>query len=178
MLISLVSILVCLLIAWLFACFFVNYHNVALLHHIKNYFDHHFETEYFFKCYFSNVNLFMFSYFEPNFIEKNPLGKGFLLFCFVFLFCFLFFVYFCLFVCLFVCFFQIFSQNKNWLFGRHFETVQRIFFFFSRIMNFYSAYIYGANFIAKFWWESGFLRGFHLPWNPLDINGSESTLVT
>ena len=28
-------------------------------------------------------------------------------------------------------------------------------------MTFYSAYIYGANFIAKFRWESDFLRGFH-----------------
>ena len=27
-----------------------------------------------------------------------------------------------------------------------------------------SAYIYGANFIAQFRWESGFLRG--IPWNP------------
>ena len=33
-----------------------------------------------------------------------------------------------------------------------------IFFFFCRIVNFYSPYIYGANFIAKFRWESGFLR--------------------
>ena len=28
-------------------------------------------------------------------------------------------------------------------------------------MIIYSAYIYGANFIAKFLWESGFLSGFH-----------------
>ena len=31
-------------------------------------------------------------------------------------------------------------------------------FFFGRIMIFYSLYIVGANFIAKFGWESGFLR--------------------
>ena len=37
-------------------------------------------------------------------------------------------------------------------------------FFFCRIVNFYSPYIYGANFIAKFRWQSGFLRlG---PWEP------------
>ena len=33
-----------------------------------------------------------------------------------------------------------------------------IFNFFSGIVIFYSPYIYGANFIAKFRWESGFLR--------------------
>ena len=52
--------------------------------------------------------------------------------------------------------------NKNRLFGRHFETVQHFhfffFFFFCRIVIFYSPYIYGANFIAKFGWESGFLQ--------------------
>ena len=32
-------------------------------------------------------------------------------------------------------------------------------FFFCRIVIFYDPYIYGANFIAKFRWESGFLRG-------------------
>ena len=31
-------------------------------------------------------------------------------------------------------------RNKNWLFGRHFETVQHFDFFF-RIMIFYSSYI-------------------------------------
>ena len=68
-------------------------------------------------------------------------------------------------------FFQILAKieimrNKNQLFGRHFETVQHFiylsifffFFFFCQIMIFYSAYIYGANFIATFRWESGFLR--------------------
>ena len=49
------------------------------------------------------------------------------------------------------------TRNKNRLFGRHFETVQHFHFFFCRIVNFYSPYIYGANFIAKFRWESGFL---------------------
>ena len=33
-----------------------------------------------------------------------------------------------------------------------------IFTFFCRIVNFYSLYTYSANFIAKFLWESGFLR--------------------
>ena len=72
------------------------------------------------------------------------------------------------------------TRNKNRLFGRHFETVQHLnFFFFCRIVIFYDPYIYGANFIAKFPWESGFLRG--VPWNPpppLGTNGSKSTLVT
>ena len=49
------------------------------------------------------------------------------------------------------------TRNKNRLFGRHFETVQH-FRFFVRIVIFYSPYIYGANFMAKFDWESGFLR--------------------
>ena len=50
-------------------------------------------------------------------------------------------------------------RNKNRLFSHHFETVQHFqFFFFGRIVNIYSPYIYGANFIAKFRWESGFLR--------------------
>ena len=49
-------------------------------------------------------------------------------------------------------------RNKNRLFGRHFETVQHFQFFFCRIVMFYSPYMYGANFIAKFGWKSGFLR--------------------
>ena len=48
-------------------------------------------------------------------------------------------------------------RNKNLLFGRHFETVQH-FQFKKKIVIFYSPYIYGANFIAKFDWKSGFLR--------------------
>ena len=56
------------------------------------------------------------------------------------------------------------TRNKNRLFGRHFETVQHFKFFFCRIVIFYDPYIYGANFIAKFRWKSGFLRG--VPWNP------------
>ena len=57
------------------------------------------------------------------------------------------------------------TRNKNWLFGRHFETVQHFYNFFSRIVIFYSPYISGPNFIAKFRWKSGFLKG--VPWNPL-----------
>ena len=56
-------------------------------------------------------------------------------------------------------------RNENRLFGRHFETVKHFQFFFCRIMIFYSPYIYGASFIAKFRWESGFLKG--VPWTPL-----------
>ena len=52
-------------------------------------------------------------------------------------------------------------------------------FFFFKIMIFYSAYIHGANFIAKFCGKVVFLGG--VPWNPpppLGTNGSKSTLVT
>ena len=60
-------------------------------------------------------------------------------------------------------FFQILAKiemtrNKNRLFGRHFEMVQYFQFFFFRTVIFYSPYICGANFIAKFGRESGFLR--------------------
>ena len=51
------------------------------------------------------------------------------------------------------------TGNKNRLFARHFETEQHFQFFFWRIEIFYSPYIYGANFIAKFRWKSGFLGG-------------------
>ena len=55
-------------------------------------FGRHFEMEsFFFKYYFTNVNLFMFSYFEPNFIEIVHLEK-----------CFFFFF-----------FFSDFGQNRN-----------------------------------------------------------------
>ena len=36
-------------------------------------------------------------------------------------------------------------------------NIFNFFFFFCRIVICYSSYIYGANFIAKFRWESGFL---------------------
>ena len=62
------------------------------------------------------------------------------------------------------------TRNKNLLFGRHFETVQYFQFFF-RIVIFYSPYIYGANFIAKSLWESGFLKGGSMepPWAPTGV---------
>ena len=48
---------------------------------------------------------------------------------------------------------------------------------FFRIMILYSAYIYGANVIAKFRWKSGFLQlGPQEP--PLGTNGNKGTLVT
>ena len=57
---------------------------------------------------------------------------------------------------------------------------------FCRITYFNSAYIYGSNFIAKFLWESGFLRGFHetpraptevkVPWSQkLIYNGKDNS---
>ena len=99
----------------------------------------------------------MFSYFEPNFIEKLFWESVFFFFFF---------------------FFQILAKlettrNKNRLFGRHFETVQIFFFKISGIMVSDIAYIYGANFNAKFRWKIGFLRGFH--GTPL---GHQRTLVT
>ena len=88
----------------------------------------------------------MFSDLEPNFIEKFLWESGFSNFG------------------------QIeMTRNKNRLFGSHFETVQHFHFFFQNC-DFYSPYIYGANFIAKFRWESGFLS--------LGTNGSKITLVT
>ena len=51
-------------------------------------------------------------------------------------------------------------EIKIGLFGHHFETVQHFilfYLFFAELYMFYRAYLYGANFIAKFRWESGFL---------------------
>ena len=71
----------------------------------------------------------MFSYFEPNFIEKFLWESDF----------------------------SNFGQNQNRLFGRHFEMIKHS-NFLSRIMVFDSPWIYSTNFIAKFRWKSGFLR--------------------
>ena len=78
--------------------------------------------------------------------------------------------------------FQIFAKiemtrNKNRLFGRHFKNSITFSKFFSRIVIFYSPFIYGANFIAKFRGKSGFLKGGSME-PPLGTNGSKSTLVT
>ena len=54
------------------------------------------------------------------------------------------------------------TQNKNRLFGRHFETVQHL-FFSPGIMAFDSAYIYGANVIENSGGKVVFLGGFHGP---------------
>ena len=104
----------------------------------------------------------MFSYIEPDFIEKFYWESVF--------------------------FFQIWvkiemMQNKSRLSGDHFETEKDLFYFvlFSYFIYlfiylsiyvfiyfvfaelwFLIPYIYGANFIAKFRWESG-----GVPWNPL-----------
>ena len=78
------------------------------------------------------------------------------------------------------------TRNKNRLFGRHFETVQHFQFFFCRIVIFYSPYIYGANFIAKFRWESGFLKwgsmeppwaltGVKVPWSRVKVGTAPLT---
>ena len=46
------------------------------------------------------------------------------------------------------------TQNKNRLFGRHFEMVQH-FNFFPELL-FFIVHTYGANFIAKFRWGEWF----------------------
>ena len=62
----------------------------------------------------------MFSYFEPNFIEKFFWESDFQILAKIEM-----------------------TRNKNRLFGRHFETVQHFVFF--RIVIFYNPYIYGAT---------------------------------
>ena len=93
----------------------------------------------------------MFSYFEPKFIEKFLWESGF----------------------------SNFGQNREIEIGYFAAILKRynIFNFFSTILIFYSPYIYGANFIAKFPWENGFLKGGSME-SPLGTNGSKSTLVT
>ena len=72
----------------------------------------------------------MFSYFEPNLIEKFLWESGF----------------------------SNFGQNRNDAKKKigYLAAIMKRYNIFNVI--FYSPYIYGANFIAKFGWESGFLR--------------------
>ena len=70
------------------------------------------------------------------------------------------------------------TQNKNQLFGRHFETEQHfIYFFFFAELWFFIARTYMVQISLQ---NSGgkmvFSGGFHEP--PLGTNGSKSTLVT
>ena len=65
------------------------------------------------------------------------------------------------------------TRNKNLLFVSHFETLQHL----KKMQNYDSAYLYSANFTAKFRGESGFLGGSMEP-PPVGTNESESTLVT
>ena len=95
----------------------------------------------------------MLSYNDPKFHWKIPLGKGFFFF------------------------FQIFAKiemtgTKNHLFGRHFETsISFFFFFFFFFLNMvvFSVWIYSVEYITKFRWESGFLKG--VSWSPLLTGG-------
>ena len=70
------------------------------------------------------------------------------------------------------------TRNKNRLFGRHFETVQHLnFFFFAELWLFmtrtYMVQISLQNSGGKVVFSGG------VPWNPpLGTNGSKSTLVT
>ena len=68
----------------------------------------------------------MFSYFEPDLIEKFFWESVFQILAKIKM-----------------------TRNKNLLFGRHFETVEHFQFFFAELWFFNSPYIYGANFIAK-----------------------------
>ena len=91
----------------------------------------------------------MFSYFEPNFIEKFPWESGF----------------------------QLLAKMIKIGYLAAILKPYNIFNFLLQNCDFYSPYIYGATFIAKFLWESGFLKvGSMEP--PLGTNGSKSTLVT
>ena len=92
----------------------------------------------------------MFPYFEPNFIEKFLWESGFQILAKIEM-----------------------TRNKNRLFVGHFETVQHFPRPPPRIMDFGIAYIYGANFIAKFRWESGFLRGSSMDPPPLGMLGHQ-----
>ena len=92
----------------------------------------------------------MFSYFQPNFIEKLFWESVF--------------------------FFQMLAKiemkrNKNWLFGRHFETVEHFKNFFAELYFFYKPYIW-CKFHCKIPVGKWFSQA------PLGTNGSESTLVT
>ena len=95
----------------------------------------------------------MFSYFEPNFIEKFLWESGLQILAKIEM-----------------------TQNKNRIFGGHFETVQQ-FQIFCRIVTFYSPYIYGAISLQNSGGKVVFLKGA----SPLDTNRhdrSKSTLVT
>ena len=92
----------------------------------------------------------MFSYFEPNFIEKFLWKSGF----------------------------ANFGKNRNDAkikIGYLAAILKRynIFIFFSELWFFYSPYIYGANFIAKFPWQKWFSTVGSLgpppPWAPTGI---------
>ena len=48
------------------------------------------------------------------------------------------------------------TRNKNRLFGRHFEPIEQ-FIFFTELWFLIVLTLYGANFIANFRWEGGFL---------------------
>ena len=96
----------------------------------------------FLQCYFSNVNLFMFSYFETNFIEKFLWESDFQILAKIKM-----------------------TQNKNRLFGRHFEKKN-----LSRIIIPYNANIYGANFITNSGRKVAFLGGSMDPsWAPTEV---------
>ena len=78
-------------------------------------------------------------------------------------------------------FFQILAKiemmrDKNRLFSSHFETVQNLILSICfRIIIFHSAYMYGANFIIKFLWESVSWGGpRNPPWAPTGVKVPKS----
>ena len=109
---------------------------------------------FFFKCYFTNVNLFIFSFFEPNFISKVLWESVF------------------------------FLQNlatiemrwdKNRLFCRHFETVQHFRIFFAELWFFIASTYMVQISLQNSVWKVVFSGG---SMDPPCTNGSKSTLVT
>ena len=123
---------------------------LALLHNIKKLFWPPFWNGInFFKCYFSNVNLFMFPTLSQISL-KNSFGKVV---------------------------FQILAKiemtrNKNWLFGRRFETVKH-FEIFVQNYDFLQCLHIWCKFYCKIPVEKCFSGGFFL-----GTNRSKSTLVT
>ena len=127
------------------------------------------------KCYFSNVNLFMFSYFGPNFIKKFLWGIIIIIINIIIINnnnnnnnnnIIIIIIFF---------FFQILAKIRwrKMKIGYLAAILKRynlfFFFFFFKIMISYN----GANIIAKFRWESGFLGEGgpwkHPPWAPTGV---------
>ena len=67
-------------------------------------------------------------------------------------------------------------RNKNWLFGRYFETVQYFEILFAELSFFYGRTYMVQISMQNYGGKVVFSGGFH--GTPLGTNGSKSTLVT